>query len=79
MNNIKLKHTAFVIRRNNEDSGITYLNFVEMAAFGQRITFTPRVKDAMEFLTFYEAAATMCYLIEQLDADLMEELDIVQI
>ena len=74
---MKLVRKSYIIKREHEDEGTIYLDYFEMGQFGSRITFTKKKSMAITFLTYYEAAATMCFLVEQLDANLQEELSVV--
>ena len=70
------EHKTYLIRREQEEE-VTYLNSIEIGQFGTKVGFRYQKSEAIYFLTYYEAAATMCYIIEQLDADLQEELTII--
>ena len=70
------QHKTYLIKRETEGEAM-YLESLEMGQFGTRVGFRHRKSEAILFLTYYEAAATMCFIVEQIDGDLTEELTII--
>lgn len=70
------QHKTYLIKRETEGETM-YVESLEMGQLGTRVEYRHWKSEAILFLTYYEAAATLCFIIEQIGGDLSEELTII--
>lgn len=56
---MKREHKTYLIQRTHDEEAM-YLNSIEIGQFGYKVGFRYKKSEAICFLTYYEAAATMC-------------------
>lgn len=73
-----MENKTYLIQHTPEEGAVLFIKKLEIDAFGNLIQFTALQSEAIMYLTYYEAAAMLCFIVEQIDGELIDELTVIE-